>query len=279
LDEVIQVVNNNSSQIHSFATDEAVLSLSGTPSLRANIAFERPRRLRLRAGTALTGPELDVGSNDSLFWIWIMRQPPLYYCRHDRFATSPARRMLPIQPEWLIEALGVAEFDPALPHQGPTVHPDGRLEIQTLRQTPDGPTTKRTIVDAVTGVVLEQSVYDAQGLLVARATARRHRRDPLTGLIMPRLVEIECPRAQLSIRLELGNVRINPPEGVPAELWAMPQLPGTPMVDLGDSNVPLAPLYPATPRAAPPATSRSTPPAAVSSRPRPPRRAWNRIRF
>ena len=280
LDQVIQVVNNNSSQIHAFTTDEAVLSVSGTPSLRTNIAFERPRRLRLRAGTGLTGAELDVGSNDSLFWMWVMRQPPLYYCRHDQFAASPARRMLPIEPDWLIEALGITQFDPALVHQGPTLHPGGRLEVQTVRQTADGPATKRTIVDGTTGLVLEQSLYDAQGSLVAQARASRHRRDPMSGLIMPRVVEIDCPRAQFSMRIDLGNVRINPPEGIPAELWGMPTFPDTPMVDLGNPNLQFAPsaphaARPATLAAAPPAM----PPATASLGSRPPRRAWNRVRF
>ena len=47
-------------------------------------------------------------------------QPPaVYYCRHDQFAASQARQMVPFEPAWLIEALGVAEIDPGLPHQGP----------------------------------------------------------------------------------------------------------------------------------------------------------------
>ena len=70
--------------------------------------------------TGLTGPELDLGSNDEVFWFWVRReQPPaLYYCRHDQFAASPARQTLPIQPEWLIEAMGIAPFDPGAADRG-----------------------------------------------------------------------------------------------------------------------------------------------------------------
>jgi len=268
LEQVIEAVNNNSAQIYSFSTDEATVSVPGTPSLRASIAFERPRRLRLRAGTGVTGTELDAGSNDELFWVWVKRQPPLYYCRHDRFAVSPARRMVPIEPEWLIEALGITGLDPALPHQGPNLLPGGRLEIRTARQAADGPTTRITHVDAVTGVVLEQSVYDHQGVLVARASASRHRRDPGTGLIMPGIVEIECPRAQFSMRIDLGNVRINPSPGISPELWTMPDFHDWPTVDLGDPNIELAPVGPPV-----------TPPARLSSRPHPPRPAWNRMPY
>ncbi|HID77162.1 MAG TPA: hypothetical protein EYP56_14345 [Planctomycetaceae bacterium] len=121
LEQVIAAVNANSSRIQSFATERATLSGPGIPTLRASIVFQRPRRFRLRGETGLSGPELDVGSNDELFWIWIRRSQPkaLYHCRHDQFAASPVRQSLPIQPDWLIQALGVVEFDPALPHQGP----------------------------------------------------------------------------------------------------------------------------------------------------------------
>jgi hypothetical protein len=147
------------------------------------------------------------------------------------------------------------------------------LEIGTTRQTVDGPARKLSVVDGATGVVLEQSAYDARGLLVARATASRHRRDPLTGLIMPRVVQIECPRAELSMELDLGKVEINRPLENPGELWAMPTLGDCPMVDVGNPNFqlpPIAPPPPATPPAATPA---------LSQLPRPLRRGWNRIRF
>jgi len=283
LEQVIRVVNDNSSRIHSFSTGEAVLSVPGMPSLRTNIAFERQRRLRLRAGTGITGAELDLGSNDELFWIWIKRQPPLYYCRHDQFALSPARRMLPIDPEWLVEALGIVEFDPGVVHQGPFPQPGGRLEIRTVRQTADGAVTKITVVDAVTGVVVEQRVHDCQGRLVARASASRHRRDPMSGLIMPGVVEIECPKAQLSMWLELGKVEINSVRGNPAELWAMPRFRDWPTVDLGNPNLELAPAYsPARPFGgafACPTDGRPAPPGGFSSRPCPPRRGWTRARY
>lgn len=276
LDQVIQVVNANGSQIHSFSTDAATLSIPGIPSLRStSVAFERPRRLRLRAGTGITGTELDLGSNDELFWIWVKSVPPLYYCRHDQFASSPARHVLPIDPEWLIEALGIVELDPTLAHQGPTPIPGGRLEIRTQRQGVDGLTTKITLVDAATGVVVEQQAYDAQGHLIARASASHHRRDPLSNLVMPRIVEIECPKAQFSMRIDLGNVSINRPLGNPAELWAMPTFHDWPTVDLGNPNLQLAPAT--SPVAAPAA---STPrPALRPSRPGPPHRGWNRVRF
>jgi len=89
--------------------------MPGAPSVGADIAVERPRRLRLRARTQLLGPELDLGSNDELFWLWAARMPDssVFYARHDQFTTSKARQVLAIEPAWLIEALGLVQIDPA----------------------------------------------------------------------------------------------------------------------------------------------------------------------
>lgn len=236
LDQVVRTVNDNNARIQSFWTTEATLTGPGLPPLRANLAFERPRRLRLLAETGLTGPELDLGSNDELFWFWARRSEPpaIYFCRHAQFSTSPARQYLPFEPQWLVEALGVAEFDPALPHQGPFPLPGNRLEVRTIRETPEGTLTKVTVVDGCHGWVLEQQLYDAQGRLLAASQTGGHRRDPLSGLVMPTVVDFRFPPAQLALRIRLGNVQINRPLEGGAELFQLPRYEGAPLVDLGD---------------------------------------------
>jgi len=239
-EQVAQVVNGNSLQIQSLLATGATLSGSGFPMLRTNLAFQRPKRFRLQA-ELLTSAELDVGSNDDLYWFWVKRSEPpaVYYCRREQFALSPARQMIPIEPDWLIEAMGVVEFDPALPHEGPIVLPDGRLEIRTYRETPAGPVIKSTIVHAESGWVLEQRFYDAANRLVARAVASRHQRDPLSGVTLPGVVDISCPLAQFSVRIDLGKVEVNRLSGDPGELWALPTYQGAPLVDLCDPRQPL----------------------------------------
>ncbi len=246
LEQVIEVVNRNSRGIHAFSSMEASISSPGMPTLRANLAFSRPRRFRLRAQTAMTGAEVDLGSNDELFWFWIRRSEPpaVHFCRHEQFATSQARQSIPIDPGWLVEALGVAEFDPSLPHQGPYPLPGDRFEVRTVRETPQGTMTKSTVIDAARGWVVEQHLYNAAGQRVASAVAEQHRRDPLTNLVMPRVVNIESPQAEFSMRVNLGNVQINRLAGNPAELWSMPRYPGAALVDLGRPAAPTGPGHP-----------------------------------
>ena len=85
LAQVIEIVNSSTSRVHSLSSSSVRISTPGTPTLSANLAIERPRRFRIRGETALTGPEVDIGSNDEMFWLWVRRsQPPsMYVCRHD----------------------------------------------------------------------------------------------------------------------------------------------------------------------------------------------------
>lgn len=237
LEQVIAAVNQNNLQIQSLSSSSATLSVPHYPTLRAHIAYQKQRNFRLKADGF--GPELDLGSNDQYFWFWIKRNQPaaVYFCRHDQFPTSRAREMIPIDPNWLIEALGTLALDPSLPYQGPYAVADNRIRIQIPFSTPEGTNMKVMIIDAVSAWVMEQQVYDAQGRLRARSVAEGYRQDPRTKLYVPTAVQVECPAAQFSMRVDLGAVQVNQLQGNPAELWTLPSYPGYPLVDLGNPNL------------------------------------------
>ena len=248
LDQVIAAVNQNADRVVRLQSSDASITVpgaAGIPLLRGNIAAERPRRLRVQASTALTGQELDVGSNDELFWFWIKRNEPpaVYFARHEQFANCAARTALPVEPEWLWDALGLARLEPNDCHEGPLPHGDGAIEVRSTLNRPGGRYTKLTVIDASTAWVLEQHVYDEAGQLVASSRARSHRYDPQTGVSLPRVVEVQVPKAQLSLKIDLGRVQVNTPPGNPA-LYAMPTLTGYEQVDLGALATQQRPLYP-----------------------------------
>lgn len=237
-EQIASFINTNSSQIRTVVADQASLSSPGFPTLRSQIVFERPWRLRIRGETSLSGLELDVGSNDELFWFWVKRNEPpaFYFCRYSDFDSpaSTARRIVPIDPRWLVEAVGITELNPNEPHEGPIPLAGGRLEVRTRRSTVEGTMTKVTVVDARYGLIMGQYLYDPQGRLVASALSYDHRREPVSGLVLPRSVEINVPQSGMMLRLNLGNARINEPIPNPSLTWNMPVYPGYPMVNLAD---------------------------------------------
>jgi hypothetical protein len=182
----------------------------------------------------MTGPELDLGSNDEMYWMWVKHseQPGVYWGRHEEFYQSSAREILPVPPDWLIEALGVVQLDPTGQHEGPFASRPGQLEVRSSIPTPAGNLTKVTVVDDARGWVLEQHVFDAARQPLASSLAAGFQFDPVTGASLPRLVEIRLPPARMHFRLETPRHQINQLAGDPAQLWTLPQFNGVPLVDL-----------------------------------------------
>lgn len=258
LDQVIAAVNQNSARVQSYQSGDASINfrgMPGVPSLRGNIVAQRPGRLRLEASTALTGPEVDLGSNDELFWFWVKRNEPpaLYFSRHDQFVGSAAQQVMPIEPQWLLDALGLASFSPNDHHEGPLPHNNGTIEIRTVMQTRTGTMTKSTVIDVRRAWVLEQHVYNNAGTLLASSRARSHRYYPGMGVSLPQTIDISLPAAQLALSIDVGMVQINTVPDNPA-LWSLPAISGSPQIDLG-----------------------SAPPGAISAIGRPGSKDWNTL--
>ena len=237
IDQVVAAVNQNASRIVSYQTNNASITVPGMPEiplLRGNIAARQPGKVRLQASTALTGPEVDLGANDELFWFWVKRNEPpaLYFSRHDQFAGSAARQVMPIEPAWFLDALGMMQFSPNDRHEGPFPKGDRKIEIRSIIQARGVQMSKSTIIDARRAWVLEQHVYDATGTLVASTRARNHRYYPAVGASLPQDIDLNLPAAQLSLSIDVGTVQLNVMTDNPA-LWSLPVLSSYPQIDLG----------------------------------------------
>jgi hypothetical protein len=246
-DQIIAAVNQNSARVHSLSATGASITIPDTmnlPLLTANIAAERPNHFRLTAGTGITGQEIDLGSNDQLFWMWVRRnQPPaVYFCRHDQFANSAIRQMMPIEPSWLLAALGMTDIDPASVYDGPLARGDGKVEIRSWLPSASGRLTRVMVIDASRAWVVEQYVYDPTGqTLIASAVAESHRYYPAEQVSLPQRISLRLPTAGLAMKIDLGTVQVNQITGDPNQLWTMPTFAGYPQYDLGGA-VPNTPL-------------------------------------
>lgn len=241
VDDIVRVVNSNTAPIQQLSADSATLSVAGYPPLRGNLHLERPKRFRLQA--SLLSPEVDLGSNDELFWVWINRSPDkaVLFARHEAFARSPVRQQMPLDPLWVTEALGLVQLDPLAQYEGPVARPTGELEIRTRVSTPQGELVRTYAVHASYGWVLEQRIQDSAGQILASARASRHRYDPNVGVALPQYVEMSIPPAELALSLSVGAYRFNQPVGNPDALWSPPQIEGYPLVDITDPRFQPAP--------------------------------------
>ncbi|REK15801.1 MAG: hypothetical protein DWQ37_08260 [Planctomycetota bacterium] len=241
LTQIVDVVNDNSARVQSLSATRATITTPGFPSLNANIAIQRPRSLRIMGDKF--GPQLDVGSNDEMLWLWLAQsQPPaLFYCRHDQYETSAARQIMPVEPQWIVEAFGLVTFDGTTQIEGPTPVGGGRVELRTRSGQPGQETSRVTVVDASTGLVLEQHVYDARGTRLASATLSKHALDPASGAKLPRHIDIQWPPAAMEFAIEMADVQVNQLPGDPQQLFTKPVYPGYSEIDLAQPGLQLTP--------------------------------------
>lgn len=234
IEQVIQVVNGNTDRVQQLESIGATLAVEGLPALETMLALERPSRFRLQAGLRLTGGnELDLGSNDDYFWFWAKRnQPPaVYYASHREFQASSRNTLLPLSPQWLIEALGLVRLEGDHQHSGPFAHSAGRIQVRSEIPRPGGNLTRILILDDQRGSILEQYVYDQTGSLLASAIGSRHQYDPANGVSLPREVSVKLPLAQLAFTIRADAYSINQLTAG-QQLWTIPEIPGSPATDL-----------------------------------------------
>jgi hypothetical protein len=237
LGEVIAKVNANTVAIKTLQADSVRISAPGVPTLKATLAVERPRRFRLQ-GDFLLSREIDIGSNDELFWLWGKNWTgALVYARHDQLSLPQVRQWIPWEPQWFLGALGLVYLDPGGLHQGPFAHGPGAMEVHTQLVAPTGDViTQVTVIHAIYGWILQQQLRNDRGQVLVVARLSRHRFYPEAGVTLPDVVEIEAlpgTARALSLRLDMGGYRIN--ETIePPDLFAMPRLEDAPPINLAD---------------------------------------------
>ncbi len=231
MEEVVDHLNQNVRKLHSWQA-HSVKIRANNMSLSGTLAVEEGQHLRLVV-QSIVGHEVDMGSNDDVFWIWAKRMEPSYvYCRHDQIEGARQALGVPFEPEWLMQALGVAPIETT--NLTMQIDPSGQHArlVQPVLTAHGHPIQKVMQVDLVRGVITEHCIYDARGAKVAQAHLDDFRIDKQSGAVLPRRVKLDWPQNQMSLVMNLGQVEINP-TSIPSQIWDMPQMPGVQMVDLG----------------------------------------------
>jgi hypothetical protein len=147
---------------------------------------------------------------------------------------------MPVAPEFIPQAMGLVRFDPADQPQGPFPVGAGRLQIRSVYHGALGDLRKITVVDSQRGVVLEQHLYDTRNTRVASSFTSNFHRDPVTGAVLPKHVEIQYPSTQFDLKIDMVDIQVNVLGPQNAQLWVKPEYPGYPNVNLADPGLPVA---------------------------------------
>jgi hypothetical protein len=216
--ELVANLNDNARKVQSVGVRYLDIDCAqGVQSvgLRGWMYCQKPKSFRMTAELA-GAKEVDMGSNDQEFWYWIRRNEPpyLFHCSHEEFAKGQVRLQVPFQPEWIMEALGMAEYDPTKPYH--VVANKNTIELIEPTVLPQGQRVNKVTVFTrgqnglqVTGHLLR----DTQNKEICTATVLRSQQDAATGATVPKVVELKWEAEHLKMKLLMQNATVNAMEG------------------------------------------------------------------
>ncbi|HJT75909.1 MAG TPA: hypothetical protein VJ739_01800 [Gemmataceae bacterium] len=239
---LVRAVNDNASRLVSLqAADVDILAKEGAQpiGLTGVMSCMKPRNFRLQANV-FGSQAVDMGSNDREFWYWISKADPPYlvHCSYQDLAKGGVYLPFPFQPDWVLEALGMAEYNP----QGNYRVQADRNVVQLIEQTTSsqGQPVQKVTVFSLTAApqgrpqVLGHILRDANGKAICSARILDVRYDQASGAVVPHRVTLSWPAQRIEMKLTLDSVRVNAlnDQARVAALFTRPRLANVPTIDL-----------------------------------------------
>ena len=218
------------------------VKIPGAPKIKGSLQVEFPKRMRLKAGVlGVSEMGVDAGSNEQQFWVWSKMALPgspaaLYFANHDQYQNSQARSQIPLEPEQIINALGLVTLDPNGRHYGPFPEGKKHVRLYTIEEVNGARQTRMLLINANTAAVEQTSVYDQNNQLVAYANALKFKNYNQHKISLPQKIEIHVVQpgqADFVMKVDIGSFSVNSLFGDPNQMWAMPDARNVKRVDLG----------------------------------------------
>jgi hypothetical protein len=211
---LVRYLNENAHKIQGLRAEVAMDCKQDGQSVGVdgNLACSWPRNFRLKA-KALGQPAADIGSNDNEFWYWISRaQPPyVYHCSYQDLARGVSTPF-PFQPDMVMAALGLAEYDPNKPYR---IRESGKfLELIEDTTSPQGkPVEKVTVFNRMEvrpgePQVVAHVLKDQQGHIIAQAVVHRVVVSRETGAVLPQHVILTWPAQKMEMEMRFRDVQV-----------------------------------------------------------------------
>ena len=221
-EELVRTLNDNARRITSLECldmeidakqDGQPVGLSGSLACQKPPAPGTPPNFRMEA--RMVGKrEVDIGSNAQEFWFWVARapEPNVYFCSYEDYRAGRARLPFPFQPEWIVEALGVGEYDPNVKYE--VKDHERVVDLKERAVSPQGQAVwkiTRFNKSPKRGEPRVQARYlvDEKGKTICEARTAQVQVDGTTGAEVPRVVTLSWPQDKMELKLTMSRVRVN----------------------------------------------------------------------
>ena len=213
---LVEYLNQESARVQNLRATVDIDAKAGNQpiGLGGRIAAQKPLQFRLMADV-LGKSAVDIGSNSEEFWYWISQDKPpyLYHCAYKDLASGKVNVPFPFQPDMVLAALGMADFDPKGKYELREQPRTWEL-IQATTSATGQKVTRITVFNKEVSKpgypqVLGHVIQDAAGKLVCRAVVEKVKEDKDSNTKLPSVVRIEWPSMKMSMKLMLSNIETN----------------------------------------------------------------------
>jgi hypothetical protein len=252
-DQLVYFLNDNAERVQSVQCGHLYVTCSQGPlrtvSLDGQMVCQKPRSFRMVARLGVSGTqELDMGSNDEEFWYWIARGDPYqFHCSYRALDEGTVRvNPLPIQPDWIIEAMGIAKCSPVENYT--VVVKRDTVELVEKARSPQGRAVRKVTVFRRTRagngspqVMAHLLVDEATNKEICSATISQAQQvitaDGKAQVILPKKLVFSMPAAKTWITLTLDEVAVNKTVGRPDLLFTRRPLANIRSYNLAEGRV------------------------------------------
>ena len=222
----IDKINANAQRIQSLQCSVAMTIQKGMSfKAHGSLYYQHDKNFRLIASRRTT--ELDVGSNDALFWFWSKRMRPsnLYYCEHGSLTQSGLKT--PFNPLWMMESMNIKGVD----EKDIEVFQHGRNKIiRQLRVSASNELViKETLIDTQRSLIMGHYLYDKNKRIIASTEIIDFQN--VRGHVLRKSLNIIWHDERVQMTWVLSNVSIN--NSINPSIWQLPSK--RPKVNLGSS--------------------------------------------
>ncbi len=227
-EELVRSLNDNAQRVRSLRSMDVKIDgkFDGTTGgADGHLAYERtyaagsaptPPNFRMQAAVVGT-TQVDLGSNSQEFWFHVPKaHPSIQFCSYTDFRGGRAALPFPIQPEWIVEALGVAEYDLKGEYTveqdkstwqlvEKTVSPQGQTvyKVTSFSKTP----AKGNPYPVISRVLLDSTRKNQ----IYTAAVVRNQTDPRSGAVVPSEVKLIWPKERIEFAMRLDKLEVNVP--------------------------------------------------------------------
>lgn len=214
-EQMVAYLNDNARRLQTIQCNHVAIDCKqgqqNAPGLDGLLVVQKPRKFRLKA-KVLGQPAVDLGSNQDEFWYWISKAEPIpyvFHCDYQSMERGQVKMPIPIQPEMILAAMGVSEYDPNRTYEVRQVGNQTELIDKVI--SPQGrPVTRATIFlrsAAAPGKpqVLGHVLRDEQGKDICAVHVQEIQIHRQTGAVLPQKIRFQWPSEQLEMTMRFGE--------------------------------------------------------------------------